>query len=162
MDSKPEPDQKPEGWEEAYDVLMRPEIKRYKVSAHRDDPDEAWKDFSSETLIESLIECEVPLRQAFHTYDRFVDRARPAFPDGRLTYNDIQLLVAEILLTDPDPRAPEWLSNYLNLFGPDVDTLPAEEGYLYARRAGELRRYITNYLADVLNVAAPKGDPNTR
>jgi hypothetical protein len=128
--------------------MLKPEITSWRIV--REDGDE--ENFDPLTLIDSFIESEVPLPHAFAIFDLFRKKAAQRFPDKRVTHPEIHAWIAEAFLGYPHPERTVWFANYENVFSPELVTLPFEEGFVYARKMGEMRKMLIDLLESEFDI----------
>lgn len=138
---------------EIYNYFMRPEFKDWKIFRH----DGKYTDvFNPFTLIESFLECEMDLYFAFQLFDQVVEKISPLTQTGPITYDQIHTTVAACLIGSDNKDAKNWLSNYDNIFGPDLERLALEEGYVVVRYASELKSKILQILLQMSGRSSEK------
>ncbi len=127
---------------QVYDLFLRPEAIAWRII--REDGDE--EEFDPLTLIDSFIESEVPLHHAFTIFDHFRKKAAERFPDKRVTHAEIHAWVSEAFLAYPHQDRTVWFANYENVFSPELVTPVAEEGFVFARKMGEMKKILIELL----------------
>lgn len=131
--------------------LIRPEVGMWKVRKSSGSLVEA---FDPLTLLNSLIESEVPIDDAFDILDRSLERLA-AFSDP-YTHEQIQSCVQQALLDCPKPESNTWFSNYDNIYGPDLDALGDEAGLVWVRSETDFRKIIEQILPQLTGVESPE------
>lgn len=128
-----------------YSYFFREEFDLWRVIRE----DGKLEKFDSLTLIESFIESEMDLFSAFALFDKVVERITPLTNKGPITYDQIHITVVKCLLETNHPKVPFWLTNYENIFGPDLEELTADQEYIVILHASQLKKAILEKLAKV-------------
>jgi len=132
---------------EVLEAFILPHIKNWKII--KEDGEE---DFEPMTLLLSLIESEVPLLEAGDLFDGIVERVEQMFPDGKFHHADLHQLVVEGISSSGHRNSARWLSNYSNIYGPDLSTVSSDTNLVYVRKAGELKSFILSFIGEYLGL----------
>jgi hypothetical protein len=138
---------------EVWELFLKPETSDWRIIKE----DGGEEDFDPSTMIDSFIESEVPLPHAFAIFDLFLKRAAERFPDKRLTHAEIHAWVSEAFLSYPHKDRTIWFASYENVFSPDLAKAPTEEGFVYARKMGEMRKLIIDLLEKEFDIVVSPG-----
>lgn len=125
-----------------YSDLLRPEFEEWKIVAH-----DKIEKFDPLTLIGSFIESEMELDYAFTLFDIVVEKINSIVKLGDLKHSDIHNAVSQSLLESDHPESQKYLSNYDINFGPDLNELSTDEGFINIRHAKSLKNVILEILS---------------
>lgn len=142
---------------EVFDHFIKPQTQHWRVLL----PDGKVQDFDPVTLINSLIESEVPLDHAFRIFDAFLPEAQTRFSDHEMTQREIHALVSQVLLTYQHHNRTIWFRNYSNIFGPEIAVAHSDSEVFFVRSASGLRRFIKEFLESEFSVITSKRREST-
>ena len=127
---------------EVIEELLKPEL--YPWDAVKSDG-KTTERFEPLTLPESPIESEMDFSSAAQVFDSVREKLR-RMGKSRFIQRELESIVVDTILDSGNPDSINWLRNHKNIFGPDIDSMTSDQGYVYARNAGELRNYITQQM----------------
>lgn len=124
---------------ETFDAFLAAEVEEW-VILRQDGFEEA---FSSLQLIQSFIESDVPLPDAFSIFDIVRDRIAGVYPTGRIPQRQLRNMVADTFLSYPHHDRAIWFTNYENVYATDITDFVDEDDdpeFVSARSKGNIRK----------------------
>jgi len=128
---------------ELIEELLKPELYQWKIVKDNGNHER----FEPLTLIESFIESEMDFSSAAKIFDIVRKKLYQSEKDA-FTHKELQAIVIDSIMESDHKNSISWLRNYANIFGPDINSMTNDQGYVSARNAGELKKYIVKQMCE--------------
>lgn len=129
---------------ELLEQLYLPEFESWRIEKDSGN----FEKFTPTILLSSLIESEIPIDDAFLIYDLVIKYIDKNLNTEKLSHKKIHKSVVEVLLSSDLVNNLEWLRNYDNIFGPDINLISDKDEYVKARNASVLKNIIIQYFLE--------------